>query len=59
LEVAEENSAALHEALEGTRYEVIGEVTSEPRLKIRFGGETAMDESTIDLRESWRSPLNW
>jgi phosphoribosylformylglycinamidine (FGAM) synthase-like enzyme len=60
VEVAPENRDVFEEAMGGTSFAAIGEVTESDILEI-YGrdGRTIVSEALGELKEAWQSPLRW
>jgi phosphoribosylformylglycinamidine synthase len=60
VEVAPEHKEEFEQAMPGTAFAAIGEVTDDAVLKIAGrNGRTVVEASIEDLKESWQRPLRW
>jgi len=59
LEVAKDKLTSLIETLDGSAHAVVGEVTANQTVAIRFGADIAISETAASLKRSWQTPLNW
>ncbi|MEW6113296.1 MAG: phosphoribosylformylglycinamidine synthase subunit PurS [Thermodesulfobacteriota bacterium] len=58
LSVRQEDQASLEAALSGHPLAKVGEVTSEPRVRVQgLQGATVIDAEIWDLKQAWQAPL--
>jgi phosphoribosylformylglycinamidine synthase len=60
VEVAPENEEAFNEAMTGTSFACIGQVTASDRLEV-YGRESklVLVKPLNELKEAWQNPLRW
>lgn len=60
VEVRPEHQQQFEALMKGIPYGMIGQVISEPFLKIRgLNNKFIINENIYDLKESWQSPMRW